>query len=367
MRKFYRDKTLKFENEILKLDNIKTVKISSVVFDNEKAFKIIVNKFDHVKIGSLIMINEDGQKIFSPISGEVVFNGTFNDIFCSTVQDIEIENDYKNITESIQTFNVKNKQELIDLCKNFGLINNKFFLYKYFENLKENSTLYINPVLNYFQFINCNFLDGFKEDIEFTINFLDKIFNFKKIKLISKTKLNLNVNKCSYTNKKIKMALSFADLLDIFAALNGEVKTHNYISIYGGAIKKNYLIKAPIGASIEDLLNMCGGFKQDIEEIENFKYTAMLAYNDELELKKKIKLTKNQIDKERLNNLLKEKMLQAKENVFSKLEDFRIKFLNCLSCINVNNIKDKKFIKNYENFLNNSVYAVSFLNNKEFH
>ena len=100
MRKFYKDKFQTFEKEILQLRNVERLNISALVFKDKKAFKIVVNVNDYVEKGTLIMINEDAEKVFSPVSGTIIFKGTMIDINSNTVEGVEIENDFVTFVDN---------------------------------------------------------------------------------------------------------------------------------------------------------------------------------------------------------------------------------------------------------------------------
>ncbi len=369
--KFYKNDNFVINYDILKLNNVKIVTISSSQLKDDKDFKILVKVGDFVKIGTKILENKNGQKILSSVSGKVVKIGTEKDAFDNLCQIIQIENDFKNEKE-IEELKLENINDFLYLCKEYGLMNNKFYFYDYFVNVNKTKKLYINAKNTQFNFINKIIEKNHFNEINGVIEFLTKLFSIKKVVFcVDKTDKNFyknSVKNCSKIQTKLnKNYLNFVDLLNIFNAKKFVKQTNVYLCVSGGAIKNNGLIIVPIGTKINDVIEKSGGFKQDIEEIENYKYTALLAYNDEIEIKNKIKVCKNSEDKQKLEKLLVKKQQEAKENVFNNLNIYYEKFLNCLSCCVVNSIKDKSFLKDFNKSIQNDIASISFLSQKEFH
>lgn len=373
--KFYKIKNLPIINKILTFKDPKIVKISTCQL-KEGDFKTLVKVGDFVKVGSTILIDKNQQKILSSISGKVTKIKTEKDIFNNLAQFIEIENDEKNEHENFEKQNLKTKENLIDLCLNMGLASSEFYLVNYFKNLEENN-LYLNVTYNDYNFINKIIFLNYKQKITNVFNLLIKILDIKNvyincnksdIKLIKNLVKNeyKNVNFNFNKNKKNK-SLNLVDLLNIYNAISGIPQTNIFVYFVGGSLKKNALINMPNGTKISDVKALPGGFKSDIEEIENFKYTAMLAYNDEMVLKDKIKKCKNKEDRLKLKKLLKEKRDEAHKNIYSNLKEYHEKYLNSLSCVVVNDIDDNMCIKDFEKFIQYDVNVLSFLSKKEFH
>ena len=369
--KFRKNENFKYNDNLLEFNDVNKIYISKTQLKNDKDFICLIKVGDEVKIGTPLLKNSDGQKILSSVSGKVLNISTKTNIFNNLSQFIEIENNKKNEREICEKPDIKNKSDFINMCKDFGLANNEFYLYSFFEKLKENKTLYVFGENDDFNFINKIIFKNFHEEIIKTVEIITKLFKPKKVvfcldKNDKKTSEILTKNNYKISKKSAKTCINFADLFNVFNALNGVVQTDIFVSIYGSALKNNGVVKMPNGTQICDVINFLGGFKQDIEEIENYKYTALLAYNDELELKNKIKNCKNELDKNRLIKLLEQKQKEAKENVFDKLNDFYEKFLNCISCCIVNEIKKKNFIKDFERALQTDVKSLAFLSQKEF-
>lgn len=373
--KFYKAKNLPITNEILTFKDPKIVKISTCQL-KEGDFKILVKAGDFVKIGSTILMDKNQQKILSSISGKVIKIKTEKDVFDNLVQFIEIENDEKYEIEKHEKQPLKTKEDLINLCLNKGLICSEFYLANYFKNLEENN-FYLNVTYNDYNFINKIIFLNYKEKITKVFNFLIKILNIKKvyincnkndIKLIKNLVKNeyKNINFIFNKNKQNK-SLNLVDLLNIDNAINGIPQTNIFVYFVGDSLKKNALINMPNGTKISDVINKLGGLKSDIEEVENFKYTAMVALNDEMILKDKIKKCKNKEDKIKLKKLLKEKTDEAYKNIYSKLKEYHEDYLSSLSCVIINNINDNMCIKDFERFIQNDVNVLNFLSKKEFH
>lgn len=373
--KFYKTKDLPITNEILTLKDPKIVKISTCQL-KEGGFKTLIKVGDFVKIGSTILIDENQQKVLSSVSGKVIKIKTEKDIFNNLSQFIEIENDEKNEHENFEKQTIKNKEDLINLCLNMGLSSSEFYLANYFKNLEENN-LYLNVTYNDYNFINKIIFLNCKQKITKVFNLLIKILNIKNVNINcnkSDIKLIKNLVKNEYRNinlnfnkNKQNKNLNLVELLNIDNAINGIPQTNIFVYFVGSSLKKNALVNMSNGTKISDVISMLGGFKSDIEEIENFKYTAMLAYNDEVVLKDKIKKSINKEDKLKLKKLLKEKQDEAHKNIYSNLKDYHEKYLNILSCVSVNDINDNMCIKDFEKFIQNDVNVLSFLSKKEFH
>lgn len=368
-------KLIKIDNKLddSKIDifiNPNTVEICSFVCENEKPFEILVSKNDLVKINQPILKNEDGQIILSSISGKIIDISLKNNYKNELTYIVTIENDFKEETLTLNKTSVNTKKDLNELVKKFGVINNNFLIYKFFENINEN--LYINSFDEVFVYNNFCVLENYFNEISDIINKLKTLLNVKKT-IFYTSKINIaKVKKIAtkkdkiITKSPIVEALSLVDLLNIFNALNNKPQVEKLISVTGKALNKNKVVLLKNGTKINDIIEHFGGIKQSLEEIENFKYTAMLAYNDELILRQKIKKCKVKTDREKLINMLKNKQNEAFENVYSKREEFYKKYLNCLSVSLLSDGKQKIIIDNYNYSILNTTDGIHLLNNKQF-
>ena len=141
--------------------------------------------------------------------------------------------------------------------------------------------------------------------------------NYEKT-LAEVQKLNLTgivvLNKIK-AKKIIKFGVQTA--LDFYDAVsNGTFRTEHFIAVAGQSIKSPnyYLVK--IGTTLAQLIELSGGLKHTYPEIEAFKEQALLALNDELQLKDEIKEEKDSEKKAKLKLALQEKKLETKNQVF---------------------------------------------------
>ena len=364
--------------------NLSTIDISSFApqkvfvpnFLFNQNFNSLVEVGNEVKMGEKIF-EKNGQFIASPISGKVLSIRFRKDFFGDLVYFVEIEANKKNDVMIYQKPNAKNKQELIKLCKDFGLISTNNFVAKIIENFEK--TLVINAFDEAFVFNNFVMLKNHSKLIFEVIKKIIKICEINSIvfctskttksflknlilenkdmifgtKIVIKTKQNLN-------------ALNLFDLYNLHEAFCGKMQTNLLVSVLGGALKQNGVVMTSFGTKICDIISFLGGLKQSIDEVEDFKYMSLVAFNDLEQLKQKIKQAKDEESKQKLIELLKEKNKQANDNVFSKREEYYKKYLNCLSCLIVNGKNSKILITDIEKPLEFFCYALSFLNFEEF-
>lgn len=359
------------DNKIMVFDKPKQVEFSSLFIENEKPFTILVKNNEIVKINQPILENEDGQKILSSISGKVVNIGLKNNYRNELTYTITIENDFKNEIYELSKKEVKNKNDLIDLIKNYGVVNNNSLIYKIIE--KTNKILYINAFDDIFIYNNFVVLENYINEIKYSLNLIKDLFNIEKTIFYSNKNNIKNLKLLSKSNDKIiikqpkkNVFLNLIDLLNIFYAIKGKPQTEKIISVTGKALNKNKVLLVKNGTEINEIIDFFGGIKQNLEEIENYKYTAMLAYNDELILKDKIKKCKDMNDKQKLIKMLENKQKEAYENVYSKREEFYKKYLNCLSVCLISENNKKIEIFEFNNSILNKVDGLHLLNFQQF-
>ena len=175
MRKFKVKNLLVDENEILTY-NSNRIFLSDVVF-NQK-FEILVKPLDEVKKGQVILAKEN-QKILSPFCGKILSIKLEKNIENELVYYIEIEKINKNDEIFFEKPNVLNKDELINMCENFGILSD----YNFASNLlkKMNNNLLINAYDLPFVFNNKILLEKEDETLKNCLKKLVEICAFKKI------------------------------------------------------------------------------------------------------------------------------------------------------------------------------------------
>ncbi|MGN1208126.1 MAG: hypothetical protein ACI4TI_01515 [Christensenellales bacterium] len=373
MRKF-RIKNLTLDEEKVLSFEPKSVFIPNFIAN--ESFNIVVKVGDHVKKWQTIL-QESGQKIASPISGIVKSIKLGAELGDELVYYTEIENDFKNLCEKTVVEKVDSKQNLIELCKNFGLVGKHGFVSKIIESFDD--TMIVDAFDETFVFNNFLMLKNEAKVLVETIKKLAKICDTKKVKIfVNKKNLGLakslfsheidakNLPKIVIKTKQCKKGLNLVDLVNINHAFAGEKQTQICVSVVGGALKKNCVLKTSVGTKICDIIEFLGGTKQNFSEIEDFKYMSLVAFNDEMQLKQKIKQAKTEEDKQKLINLLNEKKQQATENVFSRLEEFHQKFLDCLSACLLNGKNKKNSTKNFDLPLSFEIFGLHLLSFREF-
>lgn len=374
MRKFKVKNLSIDENEILTYNSNK-IFLSNIIF-NQK-FEILVKTGDDVKRGQVILAREN-QKILSPFCGKVLSIKLDKNVKNELVYYIEIEKINKNAEICFEKPNVLNKDELINMCENFGILSDYNFASILLK--KMNCNLLINSYDLPFVFNNKILLENEREILITCIEKLVKICGFKKIvfytnksnknaiKNLSKTFINQldNKSKIVIKTKQCKSGLMLCDLVNIFNAFNGYFQDKKLLTINGGALNKNFVVKTELGATINCLIDFANSFKQNIEEIEDYKYMALVAFNDENILKEKIKKEKNPESRQKLEKMLKEKQKEAYKNIFSKLEEYHQKILNCLSVCLINGKKSTIQTKNFELPVDYDFFGIHFLSFNEF-
>lgn len=371
----------KFRIKNFKVDNfeIKTFAPNKVFVSNfllNLSFDILVKTGDYVEEGQVLM-QKNNQKIFSPISGKVLGVKLDKDIKNELVYYIEIENDFKRKQVFFEKPKLENKDDLINICENFGLIS----CYDFASNLvkKTKKTLIVNAYDLPFVFNNKTIITNHESCIKEVLSLISKKCGYKKIlfccnrqdknmykSIFKNEKSFLNTQKLVIISLQNKNGLTLFDLLNISNALSGKCQTETLVSVFGGSIKNSGVLKIKFGTKICDIISFLGGFKQNIEEIEDFKYMSMVAFNDEMKLKQKIKASKNLIDKQKLEKMLEEKQHEAYNNIFSKIDEYHTKYLNCLSACLLDSKKSRMFTKNFDLSLSLNNFGLYFLSFSEF-
>lgn len=371
MRNFKRIENDLDNYELKRLEGCKTLFISTLIIENEEPFKSLVDIGECVKINQPILKNNDGQKILSSVSGKVINIKLKEDISKSLTYNIEIENDFQNNKINIDFKAIKTKEDLIYAVKEYGIVSKNFLIFKELE--KADKILDVSCYDEPFIYNNFIILHNFFNEINFALNQLKQILNLNRINFFVNKDNKKLIKKLKTQNDKIyikgckKNALNLFDLYKISLLLKGEIFNFEILSLTGKALKENVVLLVKQGITLNDIIEKQGGFKQDIEQIENFKYTAMLAYNDEVVLKEKIRKCKNELDKQKLIKMLEEKKLEAKINIFDKIGDYHKKYLNCLSACFITVGNKKIATKNFNLALKNDFSGLHFLNNLQFH
>jgi len=371
MKNFKRIENNLDSTKIKIMDDFKHLSLSTCIIEKEQPFDILVKNGENIKINQPIFINKDGQKILSCVSGKVLGIKLKEENKNILTYYLELENDFKNKKIETKIKNIKNKKELINSIKEFGITNKNFLIYKEIE--KTNKVLFLDCYDDVFVYNNFAMLTNFFKEIEYAIKKLKQLLQIEKI-LFFTSKNNSNFVKkikkdCDkiYFKKCKHNAINMFDLYKIYLLLKNEILNYDILSVTGRALKENNVVFIKSGANFQDIIEKFGGLIQNIEEIENFKYTAMLAYNDEITLKDKIKKCKNTIDKQKLIKMLETKKIEAKTNIYDKLNDYHQKYLNCLSACFVSKKNEKINIKDFNLPIKCEYLGVHLLNNKYFH
>ena len=374
MRKF-KVKNLSIDENGILTYNSNRIFLSNIIF-NQK-FEILVKPLDEVKRGQVILAR-DNQKILSPFCGKVLSIKLDKNIENELVYYIEIEKNNKNDEIYFEKPNVLNKDELINMCENFGILSENNFASILLK--KMNCNLLINAYDLPFVFNNKLLLEKEENVLKNCLEKLVKICTYKKVIFYTNKSKKNAINNLSKTflnhldykpkivikTKQCKSGLMLCDLVNIFNAFNGYFQDKKLITINGGALNKNSVVKTEFGTPINSLINFTGSFKQNIEEIEDYKYMALVAFNDENILREKIKKEKNPESKQKLEKMLKEKQNEANKNIFSKLEEYHQKILNCLSVCLINGKKSNIQTKNFELPIDYEFFGIHFLSFNEF-
>lgn len=362
MRRFRDVKNDIQSNEIEFFKDENEVIISNFQFNT--SFDILVKKNDNVKVNQEIMKDGNNNKFLSPVSG------TIKDVSLVNFLDglsyaVTIENDKKYEKIDIGA-SIKNKDDLINICKDFGLCSNHIFLSKIIEKL--NKKLIINAFDIDYIFNQKLIYINYKDDIEKIINIIKDLCKIEEIIIYTNIE-NFKLENCKYKLKNKNKKGDFLTLLDLknmYNALSNE-KILNLVSVTGGALNKSLVIDVDLGTKIEDIIDFMGGFKEDILEIENFKFTALSALNDFQIMEKKLRETKNLEDAKKLETLLLEKKQEAEEKLFKKLPIYHKKYLNCLSACFFNGKNRKKTTTNLNFALQKEIFGLHLLNNEQFY
>lgn len=193
-----------------------------------------------------------------------------------------------------------------------------------------------------------------KQDLDKTQKEVEKL-NLKQVVVITKT------------TKKECDIISVQTALDFYEAVtSGTIKTTQFIAVAGRSIKKPsyYLVK--LGTPLSELITLCGNLKHTYKEIEDFKDQAMLAVNDEIQIKQEIKEEKDKEEKQKLKELLSEKKLEAKTKIFAYFKQNQQKYALCLA--NMVFVTGNKLYSatTDSNEVNYKTQAVLFLSNSEY-
>lgn len=352
----------------------KKVYISNYI--HNQSFNIVVKQNEYIKKGQKIF-EKDGLFVASPVSGKVLNIKLDKNFFDELVYFVEIENDEKYDEIVQERPKVKNKDDVVLVCKNFGLVGAYDFVANIIKNF--NKKLIVNAFDDKFVFNNFLMLKKHANLIFLTIEKLAKLCDYKTVifcvskctknvlkKLISENKSLLENIKIVIKTKQNLSALSLFDIYNLHNAFCGKMQTKLLVSFVGGAIKQNRVIFVGFGSKICDVISFLGGFKQNIEEIEDFKYMSLVAFNDINKLEQKVKQAKNNQDKQKLVELLNEKNKEAIENVFSKREEYHKKMKNCLSACFVNGKNSKILIKNFNLSIEFFCFAINLLSFEQF-
>jgi len=346
--------------------NEKTLRITN--FQHGEYYKFLVNPGDNVLVYSPILEGKNGQKILSPISGKVKNIENLENYNGEVFSTLILENDLKFLTLNPKKTKVSNKDELVKICKDFGIINNEVPVYKFFENINE--TLIISAfeekkVYNY----KSIYLSEENKKEKYNIK-LKEILNLKNIYIVinktDKVMFNYLSGKYNLLNEKVSPnnCMNIEDLLNLYNALfENKPQITKYISVCGGALKSNAVVKTYLGVSLESIVEKLGDFKENIEEIKDYKELAKASVYDKYVAKQNMKKAKYE-EKEKLKKEYVDISNKSKL-VIKQVNKYYIKYHNCFGGLSFNGKKDN-LTENYKSLhIQSDVFAVHFLNNFE--
>lgn len=360
MKKFTNAKNDIQTDEISAFEDVKEIIISNYQF--KRVFNILVKKNEEIKVNQVLMKDGDGNNILSPISGKVKDISLIN-FYDGLSYGLTLENDMK-FEQIPLNFSINSKEDLINVCKESGLFSYQKPLSKIVEKIDKK--LHINAYDNDYIFNQKVIYKNFKKDIEKMLKLVRDICKIEEIVIYTNIE-NFDLD-LQYKQKKKatkKEYLNLLDLKNLQNLLEGK-RPLNLVSVTGGALNKSLVVDTILGTKIDDIIDFMGGFKEDILEIENFKFTALSAFNDFEIMRKKLKETKNQEDVQKLEALLLEKEQEAQSKLFDKLPIFHQKYLNCLSACFFNGKSKKMSTKNLNLPLQKEIFGLHLVNNEQF-
>ena len=350
----------------IEIFNENTLQITN--FQHGEYYKFLVNPGDNIMVYSPILEGKKGQKILSPISGKVKNIENLENYNGEVFSTLILENDFKSLSLCPQKVKISNKDELVKICKDFGIINHQMPVCNFFDNISETLIISAFEEKRVFNYKSIYLFEESK--IDKIILKLKEILNLKNIQIIvNKTdKIMFNYLNGKYKvlvqNQKPLSYINIEDLLNLYNALfENKPQIIKYISVCGGALKSNAVIKSYLGVSLESIVEKLGDFKENIEEIKDYKELAKASVYDKYVAKQNMKKAKGE-DREKLKKEYIDISNKSKL-VIKQVNKYYVKYLNCFAGLTFNG-KKEDFQENYKNLhLQSDVFAVHFLNNFE--
>ena len=305
-----KNKILKTNKELLKLKKLINANAPNYVnyplLINGQKPKLLVSVEEQIECGqSLAELKDENLKLISSISGKVIEicerqnidkefslnlklqnnfakDKTLKKIISPSVEDLKNRMHEANIEELL--YLQTPKKVVINASDNkYSLgLNTKIFD-SFFKQVLKGANL-IKKALN----LNEIYLLVNKQDLEKTKSEVEKL-NLKQVIVVTKIR------------KKETNIISVQTALDFYEAVTaGIIKTQQLIAVAGASIKTPgyYLIK--LGTPLSELIPLAGNLKHTYREIEDFKDQAMLAVNDEVQIKQEIREEKDKEAKQKL-------------------------------------------------------------------
>lgn len=220
------------------------------------------------------------------------------------------------------------------------------YTYKYLFKNKINENveiiIYLNKIFNF-----KNIIIIYDKQCEDVIERYNELFNKNNMEMVTfisiknnleyDTKLKLKLNSIKLTTKSlIKKRVLYFDcktLNDIFIACKQDNEiTSTLFTLGGDAIENIGIYKMPIGVSIREIIEIAKT-KNSYDYVDSFVYNAMEAHNDKIEFEKEIESETDESKKQELIALMEKKNKEAEESIFSKMEETREYYNQCLGLI----------------------------------
>jgi Na+-translocating ferredoxin:NAD+ oxidoreductase RnfC subunit len=365
---------LKLNKDLLKNKKIITANAPNLVhfplMITGKKSKLLVEVEEDVKFNqSLAKLEGSKHGLNSSISGKIKHIEEHEQPDASYDLVIKIENKFKKVTR------LKRLVSPSVAALNYRIIEAGLFELSDMEE-KE---IYVNctdtsRTLGLNEFV----LNNFTKQILKGANLIKKAFKKPNIEVLVKKeqveslielvkKLNLKGVIITSKKSKNKEAINIQTALDFYEAVSaGQISHSKIIAVAGESIKTPSYYLVTLGTPINELIDLCGPLKYEYKEIEAFKDQAMLALNDEIQIKQEIKEEDDKLEKEILKRLLIEKKLEAKTKIFKYFKENQKKYGLCLSNM-MFSIDNKLYsAKSPTNSVLKNVDAVLFLSNNEY-
>ncbi|MBQ7307003.1 MAG: hypothetical protein IJW82_00570 [Clostridia bacterium] len=328
-----------------------------------------------LKKGDIIAGGENRPKIFAPFDCKVKDFKKISTGENLVSSHIELEREINDFPmENITLTKVITPLDFLKKIEEQGVIDCQENCDIY-EELSQKIEKIQNLVINFYDLRKHDFTRKYlflnkKEEIVKCLNFLNDIFNFKKITIILdyqnydiineyKSVLENKFKNLSFMivknnfdyNTRLKFRLlspvlstKFLSSLktlyfdgktffDVYTAcINNQKITSTYFTISGDAINNQGIYKMPIGISIKEIIELAET-KNTYDYVDNYVYNAMEAFNDEMIFEKEIEQETDEIKKQKLQKLLEEKTIEANEKIYSKRMETLDYYNKCLGIV----------------------------------